>query len=309
MIVLSHYLFNNLGLAIIILTVIIRAAMYPLTMKQLKASKAMQSIQGQMAELQKKYARDKQTLAREQMKLYRQTGMNPAGCLLPTLVQMPIWIALYQAIIRVLGAAPEDFLNLSQHLYSSWPVFSMIPVGSSFFWLDLALPDRLLVLPLMVGATMWVQQKMMTGSVADPRMQAQTQMMNWMMPMMFIFLSLSFPSGLALYWVASNLISIVMQYYITGWGGLAGWAAGLRPKPAATQMGVRPVQEKVQPKLTETTSTATPDKNVQRPAQEEETGNGSSGDKRQDGGGSNPPRPGASWRNPRQGGSHRRKGG
>ncbi len=306
MVMLSHYLFNNLGLAIIVLTILIRAAMYPLTMKQLKASKTMQTVQGQLAELQRKYARDKQALAREQMKLYRQAGMNPAGCLLPTLIQMPIWIALYQAIIRVLGAAPEDFLNLSQHLYASWPVFSLLPLGNTFLWLDLALPDKVLVLPLLVGATMWVQQKMMTGPQADPRVQAQTRMMNWMMPMMFIFLSLSFPSGLALYWVVSNIISIVMQYYVTGWGGMAGWASGLmRPRPAM-QTPARPIQEKPKPKLAEPATTG---KVVQRPAQKEETGYGDTRDKRQDGGGSNPPRPGASWRNPRQGGSHSRKGG
>ncbi len=221
LIVLSDYLFNSLGLTIIVLTIVVRALMYPLTQKQLQASKAMQSIQSEVAELRKKYAKDRQRLAQEQMKLYKQSGMNPAGCMLPMLVQMPVWIALYQAIIRVLAVAPEGFLNLSHHLYSSWPmVFSLVPLASRFLWLDLAVPDRTMILPILVGGTMWMQQKMMTAPTPDPQQRAQSQMMLWMMPLMFAFLTMSFPSGLALYWVASNVISIVTQYFITGWGGL-----------------------------------------------------------------------------------------
>ncbi|MCK4961313.1 MAG: YidC/Oxa1 family membrane protein insertase, partial [Anaerolineales bacterium] len=82
-------------------------------------------------------------------------------------------------------------------------------------------PDRLLLLPILVGGTMWVQQKMVISKTGDPKQQAQSQMMLWIMPLMFAFLTLQFPSGLALYWVVSNVISIGMQYFITGgWGGL-----------------------------------------------------------------------------------------
>ena len=94
LIVLSHYLFNNPGLAIILLTIIVNLIILPLTLKQIRSSKAMQDVQPKLAELQKKYAKDKQKLAQEQMALYKQAGMNPAGCLLPLLVQMPVWIAL-----------------------------------------------------------------------------------------------------------------------------------------------------------------------------------------------------------------------
>lgn len=221
LIVLSHYLFSSFGLTIIVFTILVRAAMYPLTIKQLKATKAMQTIQAQVAELRKKYAKDRQMLAQEQLKLYKQSGMNPAGCILPMLIQLPVWIALYQAIIKVLGAAPEDFLSLSNYLYTAWPkVFSQVPLPSGFLWLDLAVPDRFFILPLLTGVSMWVQQKMVTVPSADPKQQQQAQMMLWMMPLMFVFLSASFPSGLALYWVASNVIGIVMQYFVTGWGGL-----------------------------------------------------------------------------------------
>jgi len=219
LVALSHNLFGSLGLTIIILTIIIRGAMYPLTVKQLRATKAMQELQPKIAELQKKYAKDKQRLAQEQMKLYKESGMSPAGCGVPMLVQMPIWIALYQSIIRVLAVTPEDLLNLSRYLYS-WPViYSTLPLNHNFLWLNLVNPN--IPLAILVGVTMWLQQKMVTPTTADPQQRAQSQMMLWMMPLMFGFLAMSFPSGLALYWLASNVISIVIQYFVAGWGGLA----------------------------------------------------------------------------------------
>jgi YidC/Oxa1 family membrane protein insertase len=123
---------------------------------------------------------------------------------------------------------PEDFLKLSGHLYTSWPqVFSLVPLNSNFLWLDLAVPDRFLMLPILVGGTMWLSQRMVTPRTGDARQQAQSQMMLWMMPLMFAFITMQFPSGLALYWVVSNLIQIVMQYFMTGgWGGLSAQAAG-----------------------------------------------------------------------------------
>ncbi len=221
LVVLSDYLFNSFGLAIIVLTIVIRVLTLPLTLKQLKATKSMQSLQPKLAELQKKHARDRSKLAQEQMRLYRDSGISPSGCMIPMFVQFPVWIALFQSIVRVLAVVPEDFLNLSQHLYSSWSVvFSIVPLGSKFLWLDLAAPDRIMLLPILVGGTMWVQQKMVVMPTTDPRQASQNQIMLWMMPLMFAFLTLQFPSGLALYWVVSNILSIVFQYYVTGWGGL-----------------------------------------------------------------------------------------
>lgn len=304
LIVLSNYLAGSFGLTIIVLTVIIRGAMYPLTMKQLRASKAMQSIQSQVAELKKKYAKDKQQLAKEQMKLYKESGMNPLGCLLPMLIQFPVWIALYQSIIRVLAMAPEDFLNLSQHLYSAWPaVFSLVPLERSFLWLDLALSDRWILLPILVGGTMWVQQKMMMSPTADPKQQAQSQMMLWMMPLMFAFLTLTFPSGLALYWVTSNVISIVMQYVITGWGGLAPSKAGKR---VASDKKFKKYAARQKAPLGEADISADI---VIEPssAQQEELSDEESGDKRQDRGGSYPTRLRATKHKPRGSRGDRRK--
>jgi YidC/Oxa1 family membrane protein insertase len=216
---LSYYLFNSFGASIIALTILMRVITYPLTARQLRSTKAMQSIQPKIAELQKKYAKDKNALAREQMRLYKEAGISPSGCLVPMLVQMPIWIAVYQSIMLALAIAPEGLLNLSHYLYS-WPaVYSMLPLNSNFLGLDLAATGNF-ILALLVGASMWVQQKMTTPPAADPRQQQQTQMMMWMMPIMFFFFSLWFYTGLALYWLASTVIGIVMQYFITGWGSL-----------------------------------------------------------------------------------------
>jgi YidC/Oxa1 family membrane protein insertase len=222
MVVLTRYLFNNLGLTIIALTIVIRAAMYPLSRKQLQSTKKMQELQPKLAEIQKKYAKDRQKLAKEQMALYKEAGVSPTGCLLPMIIQMPVWIALYQSIMRVLATTPEELLNLSRHLYTSWPlVFDQVPLNSKFLWLDLGIADTYMILPILVGVSMWIQQKMTTPSYTDPQQQSQSQMMLWMMPLLFAFMSLQFNSGLALYWLTSNIISIVMQYFVSGWGPLA----------------------------------------------------------------------------------------
>ena len=219
LIVLSHYLFNNFGLTIIALTIIVNVLMYPLTMKQMKSTQAMQSLQPKLMELQQKHAKDKQKLAQEQMRLYKESGVSFTGCMLPMLVHMPVWIALFQAILLSLAVAPEALLNLARYLYP-WPVvYSMLPLGKEFLGLNLA--EGNLLLAILVGGTMWLQQKMVTPVSTDPKQQAQSRMMLWMMPLMFGFFCLTFPSGLALYWLVSNVITIVIQYYITGWGALA----------------------------------------------------------------------------------------
>ena len=222
LIVMSHTLFNSPGLAIIAITIIVNLIILPLTLKQVRSSKAMQDVQPKVMELQKKYAKDKQKLAQEQMKLYKDAGMSPAGCLIPLIIQMPVWIALYQAIIKLLAATPDDFLGLGRFLYS-WPVnFSTLPLNNHFLWFDLAHPDIYVVLPILVGAAMWVQQKMVSprAAVADPRQASQQKMMLWMMPLMFAFISMNFASGLSLYWIVTSLMRIAIQYFVSGWGGL-----------------------------------------------------------------------------------------
>jgi len=308
LIMLSDYLFNSFGLAIIVLTIVVNLLMYPLTQKQLKASKAMQSLQAEIAEIRKKYAKDKQKAAQEQMRLMKQSGVSPAGCLLPMLVQMPVWIALYQSILRLLATVPEGFLDLSQRLYTSWSaVFSQVPLGSHFLFFDLAAPGQAsvpnMILAILVGVTQWVQQKMTTPTTDDPQQRTQSQMMLWMMPLMFAFLALSFPGGLALYWVASTTIRIVMQYFATGWGGLIPSAAGGKVAKDKEIKGQATRQKKPS---TEPETSA--DIVVEpSPAQKEGLSDGESGDKRQDRGGSYPKSLRAIRRQSGRGRGHRRK--
>ncbi|MFC1952526.1 YidC/Oxa1 family membrane protein insertase [Chloroflexota bacterium] len=301
-IMLSEYLADSFGLTIIVLTVVVNIAMYPLTQKQLRASKKMQDVQAQVAEVRKKYAKDKQKAAEEQMRLLKESGVSYVGCILPMLLQMPVWIVLYQSIIRVLAVAPEDFLNLSPRLFATWPqVFSLVPLEQSFLWLDLAKPDMFLA--IMVGATMWIQQKMMTPATTDPQQQAQSQMMQWMMPMMFGFLGLSFPSGLALYWVTSTSMRIVLQYYSTGWGGLTFIGGGSKVnRPKETKGRI------VKPKRALTADDTRADIVLEPSvAQEEESDYGNVGNERQDSGGSNSTSLRATRRKPGGSGSNRRK--
>ena len=240
LIALTSMVADNFGFAIILFTVVVRLVLFPLTARQTQSTKAMQSLQPKLQELQKKYAKNKQKLQQETMKLYKEAGINPLGCLWPMLIQLPIWIALYQSIMRALAASPENLLDLSQHLYSWQVVAQAVPLNENFLWLQLSQPDRYLILAILVGATMWVQQKMVTAPATDPRQKSMTQMTTLMMPLMFAMFTLSFPSGLALYWVVSNIIGIVIQYFVTGgWGYLtnpfARGPAPTRKLPAAQQ--------------------------------------------------------------------------
>jgi len=244
LIALSNVLFGNFGLAIIFLTIFVRLILLPLTLRQLRSTKAMSALQPKLQELQKKYARDKEKLQREVAKLYKEGGINPLGCVWPMLIQMPIWIALYQSIIRALAATPENLLDLSQHLYSWSMVSRAVPLNENFLGLNLAQPDTTLILALLVGGTMWVQQKMVTAPAADPQQRSMNNMTLLMMPLMFGFLVLQFPAGLALYWVVSNIIGIAIQYFVSGgWGYLrapsvlapaaSGEGGKVLPKPQA----------------------------------------------------------------------------
>jgi len=221
LVALTHLVGGNFGFAIIVLTVIVRLISWPLTKRQLNSTKAMQEMQPKIQELQKKYGKNQQKLQQEMMKLYKEAGVNPLGCLWPMLIQLPIWIALYQAIMSALAATPESVLGLAQRLYSWDIVNQAIPLSSKFLWLDLGQPDPYFILAIIVGGTMWIQQKMTTAPAVDPRQQSTGRMMTVLMPLMFGFLTLMFPSGLALYWAVSNIIGIITQYFVTGgWGYL-----------------------------------------------------------------------------------------
>jgi YidC/Oxa1 family membrane protein insertase len=297
MVWLSSILFNSFGLTVIVLTAVIFFVMYPLTLKQMRAAKAMQELQPKIQALQKKYAKDRQRLAQEQMALMRESGASATGCLVPMIVQMPIWIALYQAIIRVLAVTPEDFLNLSRHLYD-WPVlYETLPLDSTFLWINLASPDY--VLAFLVGAVMLIQQKMTTPPTTDPKAAAQAKMMLFMMPGMFVFISITFPAGLALYWLTSSILRVIMQFIATGPGELKPWLQGFLARFD------RQRDFKARTTKTEKPPVQTAAKVVVE--QDEEIVDEGTRGKRQDGGGSGQARPGQAKGQPGRGGDRRRK--
>jgi YidC/Oxa1 family membrane protein insertase len=217
LVLLARASFGNFGVAIIIFTLVMRGATWPLTRQQLRASRAMATVQPRIQQIQKQY-KDPRRRSEETMKLYREAGFNPLGCVWPMLIQFPIWIALYQSIRFTLGATPENLLALSQRLYPWDYVRTAVPLNEQFLWLDLGKPDGTLIMAVLVGGSTWVQQRMTMPNrqTMDPQQQSVNQTMLIMMPLMFAFFTLQFPSGLALYWVATNVIGVVLQYFYQG---------------------------------------------------------------------------------------------
>jgi YidC/Oxa1 family membrane protein insertase len=220
---LYQILGGNVVLAIIVFTILVRAATYPLTMKQQRSSKAMQELQPELKKLQEKYKNDRERLAQAQWELYRQFGVNPlAGCL-PLIIQLPILLGLYRAIVATLAATPHQLLDLSGRLWVP-SLSDVVPLNNRFMWLNLAVPDPLYLLPILVVVTTWLSQKLVmpptasSGSSGDRSADQAAQMsrqMMMIMPLMFGFFSLSFASGLSIYFIVSNLIGIG-QYAMMG---------------------------------------------------------------------------------------------
>ncbi len=202
-------------LAITALTLLVRLAILPLTLKQQQASQRMQELQPKLQEIQKKYAKNKEKLAQEQMKLYQEAGFNPAGGCLPLLVQLPLLYGLWQSIVRTLAVNPLELLRLSRNIYTFIPgLAGLVPLQSRFLWLDLGQPDRYLVLPALVVVTSWLSQKVLTPPSPDERTAAMNQQMQVMMPLMFGFISISYASGLSIYFIISNLVTLAQYLYI-----------------------------------------------------------------------------------------------
>lgn len=185
---------NSYGLSIIVVTILLRLAMLPLMIQQTKNSKAMQAVQPEMEKLREKYsskdANTQQKLQEETMKLFQTHNVNPlAGCF-PILIQTPILIGFYQAIIRT-----EE-----------------IGKSGDFLWFELGSPDPYYLLPIIAGATTFLQQKIMMSGTGNAN--PQMQMMLYMMPIMILIFAINFPAALALYWVVGNIFMIVQTYFI-----------------------------------------------------------------------------------------------
>ena len=223
---------NNFGLAIILFTILIRIITWPLNAQQMKSAAAMQDLQKdkEWQAVQKKYAKDREKLAQEQMRFYREKGINPFGSCLPTLIQFPIIIALYQSITRALGSTPLDLLKLSRGLYSFLDVSNLIPLNSKFLWMNLGQPEGIPLpfeisflpygfplLAIVVALTTYVQAKLTMPASPNPGDQtaAMSNMMSIYMPLMLGYFSLTFPSGLSVYFITSNVLGII-QYAMQG---------------------------------------------------------------------------------------------
>lgn len=217
LVLVSHYLLGSFGMAIIILTILVRLLMLPFTMRQLQSSKAMQRMQPQLKELRKKYAKDRPKLGVETTKLYKEAGVNPTGCLFPILSQFPIWVALYQSVIQALAYTPENLFGLSKQLYYAMVLQEAVPINHHFLWLDLTKGD--IVMVFLVGGSAWVLTKM-TYMPTGTQQPLMNRVMLWAVPLFFAFLAFTLPSGLSLFWVTSNIIGIILQYRVTGWGTL-----------------------------------------------------------------------------------------
>ncbi|MGQ9500390.1 MAG: membrane protein insertase YidC, partial [Dissulfurimicrobium sp.] len=193
--------FHNYGIAIIIITGLIKIAFWPLAHKSAKSMKTMQKLQPKLAKLKEKYANDKEAMNKELIQLYKTYKVNPMSGCLPILLQIPVFFALYKVLLQAIELRHAPFA----------------------LWInDLSAPDRLMipgvaipilggipVLTLFMGASMYLQQKMMPSSL-DP---TQAKIMQ-ILPVVFTFMFINFPSGLVLYWLVNNIFSIVQQYYI-----------------------------------------------------------------------------------------------
>ncbi|HEX6288662.1 MAG TPA: YidC/Oxa1 family membrane protein insertase [Herpetosiphonaceae bacterium] len=212
---------GSLGIAIILFTILTRLAMLPLTIKQLKSSKKMQEIQPLMAELRRKYGKDQQKMTQEMTKLYREYNVNPAGSCLPILIQLPIFLGVYQAVYNLVDkGGTEIFLGIQLGLAAfqqpnaftaTLPNFQEGFQGIQY----LILPVLSVVLQLLV--TLMAQPK-----IQDPQQKAMMQAMMFM-PLIFGYIGFTFNQGAVLYWVAGSVLAVIQQYFVSGFGSLTNY--------------------------------------------------------------------------------------
>lgn len=248
-------LFHNFGLAIIAFTILVRVLLYPLSAKQVKATKAMQEFQNskEWQEIQKKYKGDRETLAKEQMRLYQEMGISPFASCLPTLLTFPILFGLFPAISSALAFTPSQLIHLQQHVYPFINIAKLLPLNSKFLWMDMNQPERLVlfgvgipVLTIIVVVTTYLQSKLMQPPSTNPNDQSaqMTQSMNIMMPLMMGWFALQYSAGIALYLIFTN-VTMIAQYAIMGQLHWANLIPGKKPLDTTkTPAQTKPVPKK-----------------------------------------------------------------
>lgn len=213
----AHITFGNWGLAIIVLTLGLRILLFPLTWKQIQSAVSMRRLKPEIDSLNKKFKEDPQAKNLAMMELYRKHKVNPLGGCLPALVQMPIWFALY----ATLQTAVEFY-------------------HTKFLWFsDLSAPDKYFILPLVLGATYIVQQRIVPQQGMDP---VQQKMMMWLMPGVMTVMMLFLPAALGVYMVTSSVLGITQQLVTEKLYPRAGLPAGA-PAAAGAEIGVKPAKK------------------------------------------------------------------
>ena len=249
---------RDFGFAIILLTVAIRLAVYPLYVTQIRSQRAMQELGPAMNVLKEKYGKDRQRFAEEQMKLYKEHGVNPAAGCLPLLLQLPILFALYSALVQLgcglghsLGASCLNSITHEEAARILLPILpNAIPEGDTLDtsahwipWLNgLHERDPFFVLPVIAGAAQLIASVMAMPAkpvaTNDPNAR-MFQSMAYTFPLMTVVLGAQFPAGLTLYWIATTLFQIVQQYFVSGWGQLPKYVPFLRGVPTPADKEIR----------------------------------------------------------------------
>ncbi len=210
---------GSFGLAIILFTILTRIFLLPLTIKQLQSSKKMQELQPLMAELRRKYGKDQQKLAQEMTKLYREQKVNPAGGCLPLLIQLPIFLGVYQAVIGLVaeGGLPKTFLGINLGL-AAWQSENPNPALFPDF-----VPGfqglQYLILPILSVVLQLTVSLMAMPKIQDPQQKMMSQAMLFL-PFVFGYIGFVFNQGAVLYWVTGTLLAVIQQYFVTGFGSL-----------------------------------------------------------------------------------------
>ncbi len=221
--ILIYHGVGNFALAIVLLTLLIRGALYPLTRRQLSSTRKMQELAPRVKEIQAKYRGNPQEAMAAQQALYKEHGVSMYGGCLPLIIQMPFIYSLFYSFEALLDSSKDALHHINAQIYPFLPPLAKLP-QTHFLWTDLKSPDPLYILPVLAGILTFIQLRMAApvtrpGAPVDPTMQTAKNM-QWIMPFFTAFIGTRFASGLALYWTVSTGFSAVQQYVLTGWGSL-----------------------------------------------------------------------------------------
>jgi YidC/Oxa1 family membrane protein insertase len=276
MLMLLATLTGSMAIAVVIFTIIARLVILPLTLKSIRSSRKMQELQPKIKELQRKYGKDQRKLQEETVQLYKDYQINPLGGCLPLLLQLPIFLGVYQGIIHLMRPDQRQYLGEAMHAavidLNIQPLLDLPVMGGlwqavglseantlidlldqTFFGLNLGQAAfasdfssfngiPYVVLPILSVVLQLTQQLMAMPRVQDPQQKMMSQMMLFM-PLFFAYIALTFPLGAVLYWLTSSVVGIIQQYFISGWGSLANYLKFLpadtraQPAPALVAAG------------------------------------------------------------------------